>query len=241
MSSPSHVTTAPRAFVPQGSPSISPSIASGAKLGLGAGAAAFLALAALAGRSVPNRLDVAITTRFQRQTTPAVAHAMRWVSSPGYAPFTHCVVVSLAANCWALGRRRDAIFSIATMGAGFATGAIKMLVRRPRPDARFRVHKRLLKDNSFPSGHATHYTAFYGYVFYLAYKYVPHGPARLAIMAYCAGLMALVGPSRIYLGHHWASDVLAGQLVGFTYLLAMLQVYRAIGSTFDSTDRPRFC
>jgi undecaprenyl-diphosphatase len=137
------------------------------------------------------------------------------------------VVLTLAATCWALGLRREAVFAIGTMGAGFTTGVIKILVDRPRPDPSYRVHKRLLKDNSFPSGHATHYAAFYGYVFYLALRFLPAGPLRGAILAYCLTLVVLVGPSRIYLGHHWASDVVAGELVGFTYLLAMLQVYGA--------------
>lgn len=201
-----------------------------ARVALGVTACAFIGLVALATRSKPNRLDVAITKRFQRRTTPAVAHAMRWISSPGYAPFTHSVVLSMAATLWSLRLRQAAIFTIGTMGAGFTTGVIKIVIGRPRPDPSFRVHKRLLKDNSFPSGHATHYTAFYGYMLYLAYRYLPAGPLRNAITIYCVGLVTLVGPSRIYLGHHWASDVVAGQLVGLTYLLAMLQVYEALDS-----------
>jgi membrane-associated phospholipid phosphatase len=186
-----------------------------------------LGLAALASRPVPNRFDVAITRAVQRQTPTAVAHAMRLISSPGYAPFTHSVVLSMAANLWSGGRYRDAFFSVGTMGAGFSTGVVKLLIGRPRPDDSFRVHKRLLRDNSFPSGHATHYTAFYGYVFFLARRYLPRGPLRTFLMAYCATLVTFVGPSRIYLGHHWASDVAAGQLIGLVYLLAMLEVYKA--------------
>lgn len=194
----------------------------------GAGALAFSAFAALALRPEPNRLDVAITVRLQRRKSPAFARAMKLISSPGYAPFTHSVVLWLAANLWASGRRREAVFAIGTMGAGLTTGVIKRLVGRPRPDNRFRRHLRTFKDNSFPSGHATHYTAFYGYVCYLAVRELPAGPLRTAVVAYCVSLIALVGPSRVYLGHHWASDVAAGQLVGFTYLMAMLQAYEAL-------------
>lgn len=195
---------------------------------LAGGAAAFVGLATLALRRKPNRLDVAITTRLQRRKSPAFARAMKLISSPGYAPFTHSVVLSLAANLWAVGKRREAVFAIGTMGAGFTTGVIKMAVGRPRPDLRFRQHQRTFKDNSFPSGHATHYTAFYGYVFFLARRNLPAGPLRAVVLSYCAALIALVGPSRVYLGHHWASDVAAGQLVGFTYLMAMLQLQEAL-------------
>ena len=197
-------------------------------MALCAGAGAFLGLAALALRGTPNPLDVAITTKLQRHVPVTVAQALRVISAPGYAPFTHSIVLSTAANLWALDRRRDALFAILTMGAGFTTGVIKLLVGRPRPDHRFRQHHKQFKDNSFPSGHATHYTAYYGYVFFLAHRHLPASPLRMAVLIYCATLIGLVGPSRIYLGHHWASDVLAGQLVGFTYLMGMLQLYAAL-------------
>jgi undecaprenyl-diphosphatase len=195
----------------------------------------FLGLVYLARRPTSNRLDVAITTRLQRRASPLFGRVMRLVSSPGYAPFTHSVVLSTATNLWVLGRYRAAILTIGTMGAGFTTGVIKMLVGRPRPDPQFRQQHKLLKDNSFPSGHATHYTAFYGFMLFLAYRNLPAGPLRTAIIAYCVILLTLVGPSRIYLGHHWASDVLAGQMVGFAYLQALMWLYDA----FDPTAPPR--
>ncbi|MGH2410701.1 MAG: phosphatase PAP2 family protein [Chloroflexota bacterium] len=206
-----------------------------AMLALACGASAFAGLASLALRSKPNRLDVAITTRLQRSLPAPLGRGMRWISSAGYAPFTHSAVLSLAANLWALGRRREAVFSIGTMGAGFTTGVIKLLVRRPRPDQQFRRQHKTFKDNSFPSGHTTHYTVFYGYVFFLARQYLPESPLRRALMIYCIILVALVGPSRVYLGHHWASDVLAGHLVGLTYLITMIQVYEAIGALTHPT------
>ena len=71
-----------------------------------------MGLAALALRPTPNPLDVAITTRLQRRINPQLARVMKLISSPGYAPFTHSIVLSLAANLWALERRRDAVFTI---------------------------------------------------------------------------------------------------------------------------------
>ncbi|MGH2390344.1 MAG: phosphatase PAP2 family protein [Chloroflexota bacterium] len=205
------------------------SISRGARAVVLGSGGALVCLAVLASRPKPNRLDVAITSRLQRRLPDVAGRALRIISSAGYAPFTHSVVLSLAANLWALDRRREAIFSVGTMGAGFTTGVIKLLVGRPRPDPRFRKHLKPFKDNSFPSGHATHYTAFYGYVFFLAGRSMPESPIRTALMLYCLTLICLVGPSRVYLGHHWASDVLAGHLVGLAYLATMLQAYEAIG------------
>jgi undecaprenyl-diphosphatase len=187
-----------------------------------------MGLATVALRPTPNPVDVKITTWLQHRKSPAFARAMKLISSPGYAPFTHSIVITSAVNLWALGRRRDAVFAIMTMGAGFTTGVIKLLVGRPRPDQKFRMHQKTFKDNSFPSGHTTHYVAYYGYILFLAYRYLPAGPLRLLVMAYCTLLITFVGPSRVYLGHHWASDVSAGYLVGFTYLMALLQAYEAL-------------
>lgn len=196
-----------------------------ADVALIAGAFSFFALAVMASRPEPNKLDVAITRLFQRHVPRGGGRLLRLVSAPGYAPFTHSIVLALAAHCWSLGHRREAVFAVGTMGAGFGTGIVKLLIKRPRPDPTFRLQRRLLRDNSFPSGHATHFSAFYGYVYFLARRYLPHGPLRTLVLAYCAMLIVLVGPSRIYLGHHWASDVAAGQMIGLTYLLMMLQVY----------------
>ncbi len=49
-------------------------------------------------------------------------------------------------------------------------------------------------------------------------------------MATLAGLVALVGPSRIYQGHHWATDVAASYLLGFSYLAALVAIYRRLRS-----------
>lgn len=219
----------PDSVLPNAGTSLNDVVSPQARVALAAGAGAFLGLVVMASRPNPNKADVAITRLFQRHMPRRGGKILQLVSAPGYAPFTHSVVLALAAHCWVLGYRREAIFAVGTMGAGFSTGVVKMLIKRPRPDLTFRLQQRLLKDNSFPSGHATHFSVFYGYAFYLAWRYLPPGPLRNLALTYCATLIALVGPSRIYLGHHWASDVAAGQMIGFVYLLAMLQVY----SLFD--------
>ena len=153
---------------------------------------------------------------------------MKLISAPGYAPFSQSAVIATAMILWALGRRRDALFALGTLGANFITSVIKLLVGRARPDRRFRIHQRTLRDKSFPSGHAAAYAAFYGYVFFLAYRYLPSGPFRTAAMVGCLTLIGGVGPSRVHLGHHWASDAIAGYLVGFSYLTAMLLAYEVL-------------
>jgi len=54
-------------------------------------------------------------------------------------------------------------------------------------------------------------------------------PLRTLILATTATLVLLVAPSRVYLGHHWSSDTLAGDLVGLTYLFALIEAYETLG------------
>lgn len=180
-------------------------------------------------RPLPSRLDVATTRLLQRRHYRAVTRAMLLISAPGFAPLQHVLTVATTADMWALGRRREAFFTTMTMGAGAITGVLKILVGRPRPDPAYMRAVFQFRDNSFPSGHCAHYTSFYGFMFYLARRCMRPSLARTVVLVTCAGLILFVGPSRVYLGHHWSSDVLAGELVGLTYLFVLIKAYEEFG------------
>ncbi len=74
------------------------------------------------------------------------------------------------------------------------------------------------------------YTGVYGWMAIMASLLIRPGvPRRLAI-ATATTLVAAVGPSRVYLGHHWPSDVIASYLLGSSYLGALFIAYRRFGS-----------
>jgi len=150
------------------------------------------------------------------------------ISTPGFAPLQHVLTFGMMLDLWAFGHRREAFFTMMTMGAGATTGVIKIVVGRPRPEPAYVRATFQFRDNSFPSGHCTHYASFYGYMFYLARRTMPPSALRTAIMATCTSLIALVAPSRVYLGHHWTSDVLAGEIVGLTYLFTLIKAYENV-------------
>lgn len=196
---------------------------------LGAGTASLLLLTRVALRPEPSRLDVATTRLLQRRDYPLLTGAMTLISAPGFAPLQHVLTLGTALDFWALGHRREALFTMLTMGAGTITGVIKIAVGRPRPDPTYMRKFLHFRDKSFPSGHCTHYASFYGYLFYLAHRGMAPSPLRTAILTLCAGLIVTVAPSRVYLGHHWSSDALAGDLVGLIYLSALLRAYETVG------------
>jgi len=91
----------------------------------------------------------------------------------------------------------------------------KILVHRYRPDGAVMVES----DFSFPSGHATIAVALYGYLAYLIIKQLKIKTARIAVLSGSLFLILIIGFSRLYLGVHYISDVIAGYLVGLLALI----------------------
>lgn len=102
------------------------------------------------------------------------------------------------------------------VGDGF-TFFGKHLFQRTRPD----VLLRAVTENtySFPSGHATTVVLFYGFIAYLVVRNHRSWKLRMVTLTLLLVIVVLVDLSRIYLGVHYVSDVIAGNLVGFAALL----------------------
>ncbi|PZR64419.1 MAG: acid phosphatase [Chloroflexi bacterium] len=134
-------------------------------------------------------------------------------------------VLTLLLGVALLARRHIALalLAVGTVGASalLASGLIKNIVARARPDV---IHAlAAVRGFSFPSGHATLSATLYGVVAVLIWR--TRWPLRLRVAAITAlgVLVVLVGLSRIYLGVHYPSDVLAGWLLG----TAMVSLFTA--------------
>jgi undecaprenyl-diphosphatase len=112
---------------------------------------------------------------------------------------------------------------------GFASllsnNLLKLIIARPRPSADLVDVITQVTGYSFPSGHVMFYTAFFGFLFFLSYTLLKGSWKRSLLLLLFGGLIALVGPSRIYLGNHWASDVFAAYLVGSLILMGVVALY----------------
>ncbi len=93
---------------------------------------------------------------------------------------------------------------------------LKFILHRPRP-----TDFRIIEESgySFPSGHSMASMAFYGFLIYLIYKNVKNTYLKWGLITLLSVLIALIGLSRIYLGVHYTSDVIAGFLVSVSYLI----------------------
>lgn len=98
---------------------------------------------------------------------------------------------------------------------------LKRIVARPRP-TEYRIVEEL--GYSFPSGHSMVGMAFYGLLIYLIYRKVKNPYIKWTSCILLTILIFLIGLSRVYLGVHYASDVLAGFCISAAYLALFTQV-----------------
>ncbi len=195
-----------------------------------AGMAGFGALAALIRSKRVGVLDSAITARLQSIRLPWFRRAMVAVSWPGFPPQSRLLPPAYAAVLWIARFRLEAVFQLAAWGTALLSTIVKLFMQRPRPVAGkdLRVVVAPLGGSSFPSGHVLTYMGVYGWMAIVASLVVKPVALRRLVVGALTALIAAIGPSRIYLGHHWATDVAASYLLGSTYLAALLMIYRRL-------------
>lgn len=98
---------------------------------------------------------------------------------------------------------------------------LKSLLQRPRP-TEFRIINET--GYSFPSGHSMISMAFYGLIIYLIYEKVKNKYIKWTSITLLSILIVMIGFSRIYLGVHYVSDVLAGFLFSIAYLIVYIGI-----------------
>lgn len=126
----------------------------------------------------------------------------------------------LGAGYFALrGDRRTAAFLIVAIAGAVALSSVaKELFARPRPD--LFEHGTRVFTLSFPSAHAVvSATVATAFAVILAIR-AEEPTARMAIYLACGAVAFLIGASRIYLGVHWPTDVVAGWALGLAWTLA---------------------
>lgn len=99
--------------------------------------------------------------------------------------------------------------------------SLKFMFHRPRPTISPLVIER---SYSFPSGHAMNSFIFYGLLAYFSYHFFRNKTLTIVSSVGAVVLILLIGFSRIYLGVHYFTDVLAGYIAGFWWFITVLLV-----------------
>ncbi len=116
------------------------------------------------------------------------------------------------------------MIAINLLASYFLNIIFKLIFQRERPDIMRLVD---ISGFSFPSGHSMVGISFYGFILYLCYKFIK-GRWRYISVFLLAVLIALIGISRVYLGVHYPSDVLAGFSAGLAWLAIFIVIIERI-------------
>jgi membrane-associated phospholipid phosphatase len=169
------------------------------------------------------RFDTAVTAAIQ--SWPAWLHVpMIVITTIGQPVVLGVIAGAIALRAWQLSNMRVVYSLVAGVAAMGANMLIKHYVHRTRPDTLY-VSNMFFKSSSFPSGHAFGAAVLCGLFGYLAFKYLPGGwhiavPILLGIFAIA------VGVSRVYLGAHYPTDVIAGWILGTAAALIIIICFR---------------
>ncbi|MBF6612735.1 MAG: phosphatase PAP2 family protein [Chloroflexi bacterium] len=202
------------------------------------GAAGVLAVLARRYRYFP--ADIGITRLLQKPNSKLYDALMQAVSDLGWRWISVGTRASVVTLMWAAGFRMESAFTLSTWSGDVLTGLIKTPVQRPRPTRDLVRVVSDLKEASFPSGHVVHYVTFYGFLFYLGFTQLKQRWFRTALLTFLAGIILLVGPSRIYMGQHWPSDVGGAYLVGMLWLGLTIIAYLETKANYTLHVHPPF-
>ncbi len=172
-------------------------------------------------------LDLTVTRAVQNIHAPLFADLMWVISYFGYYPQMFVLIAAVVVLLFIIGLRwQSVVVLISAAGSAGLTQLIKLFVHRPRPGAGLVTVFQQLSSYSFPSGHVLTYTAFFGFLFFLVFTMLKPSWLRALLLEILGILISLVGISRIYVGDHWASDVIGAYLLGSLWLVASIYVYQ---------------
>ncbi len=196
----------------------------------------FVELLEIARDTSPHAFDTEILLFFRTPGDPAdpigpvwLEEAMRDLTSLGSTSVLIFAVAVSIVYLLLAGRPSLAVFIlVAVVGGQLLSSVLKLGIERPRPE--LVPHLAQVYTLSFPSGHAMLSAVTYLTLGSLLARAMPSRALKVYVMAVAVVATLLVGVSRVYLGVHWPSDVLAGWCAGSAWaMLCWLASRRLLG------------
>jgi membrane-associated phospholipid phosphatase len=190
-------------------------------------AALFVGFATAVELGVTERLDSRVVHWFADRRSPVMDFVMMEVTTLGNGLVLTMIVGIVSLFLWLTNHRWSVyILIVGVMGGQVINNILKGMFGRPRPDTIEPVADVLTL--SFPSGHAMSAIIAYGGVAYLVGRLEPTARLRRATWVTAAAMVMAIGISRIYLGVHYPSDVLAGFIAGAAWLVFVAASVKAV-------------
>ncbi len=175
-------------------------------------------------------LDLALGAR-----SGALDTALTWFTHLG-GPLGMTVIAATitALMVWRWRSRTPLLLMVITVAGSLTMTLVgKGLVGRIRPPQADTVPP-YETSPSFPSGHALNSTAIAGMVAYLMLLHLERRLARIVTVVAAGGWALAIGLSRVFLGHHWLTDVMMGWVIGLGWIGVVITAHRLF-----LTVRPR--
>lgn len=163
--------------------------------------------------------DVTIRDYIYLFRDPIITELMRGITFLGSAPFLGAATIATVVFLFK-SRKKDALVFAFILSFGvFLNIALKYVFQRPRPDFLPLANE---SSYSLPSGHSMNSFVFYTCISFFIFRRLKNKSLKIFLMGASILLILLVGVSRIYLGVHYPSDVLAGFLTGLLWFVIVL-------------------
>ncbi|QHW32997.1 phosphatase PAP2 family protein [Paenibacillus rhizovicinus] len=187
--------------------------------------AGFQGLSMLVSRNRLAHFDASIIDAVQgweNDTLTAIAKVLAKVGSS--AVIIPALLVLAVVLYIVLKHRKELVLLIGGMlGSTLLNDALKPIYRRARPD----IHRIVEEQGySYPSGQSMAAFTFYFLVTYLLWRHLPNRGWRIALLAFSFMMIVSIGLSRVYLGVHYPSDVLAGYWVSACWVTLCIRLFR---------------
>jgi undecaprenyl-diphosphatase len=187
-------------------------------------AVAFAAIAdAVTDGDVVTTWDTRLNRWIHDHSSPALTRAFELSTHVGSGVWLTCLAAAAVAILVWRGARADAILvALALAGVLLLNPLFKEFFSRPRPA--FHDPDLTLRTFSFPSGHSMGSAAVYGALAIVLARHLRGTVWAPVVVGVAAVVILLVGASRVYLGAHYPTDVVAGFVLGLAWLLACVLV-----------------
>jgi undecaprenyl-diphosphatase len=180
------------------------------------------------------RFDKQILASLRDPADPSRPIGPRWlvgvaldITALGSGTVLGLVVLAVSGFLLLQGRwRLGLVVCASSLGGWVITGALKQVFQRPRPDVV--PHLREVYTASFPSGHALTSAVVYLTLGALLMRIAERRLTKFYCMAAAMTVTFFIGASRVYLGVHYPTDVVAGWLLGFSWALLCWIIERAL-------------
>ena len=173
-------------------------------------------------------IDMRIINLVETFRSPFLNKGMLFITQFGKWEVALPIVALIAFILAILKRWHSVVALILSVGGGeLFVALVKHIMQRPRPPI---ISALSTEDGfSFPSGHAFVAFSFYGLLGYFAFRASKNKRGKIGVIAITTAIILAIGFSRIYLGAHWPSDVLASYASGaawLTMLITALEIRR---------------